>query len=159
MKNNNNNAAQTKVMVVSQNATFAQDVKNLLNEKFEVLASNNAAEAFDLLLPEQVQVLVVDQFLNGTTGAEFLQSVNQHFPQVKAVFVAQNSNELNWETLLNDSRPFRVISVPVNLKALENHVADAAERFHQEFENDQTLEFLNRQNQQMQFLLTQSLLS
>ena len=79
MKTNQTTAAPTKVMVVSQNATFAQDVKNTLNENFEVLASNNAAEAFDLLLPEQVQVLVVDQFLNGTTGAEFLQSVNQHF--------------------------------------------------------------------------------
>ncbi|MBM3427292.1 MAG: response regulator [Bacteroidetes bacterium] len=159
MKTNQTTAAQTKVMVVSQNATFTQDVKNTLNENFEVLVSNNASEAFDLLLPEQVQVLVVDQFLNGTTGAEFLQSVNQQFPQVKAVFVAQNTDELNWESLLNDSRPFRVISVPVSLKALQNHVADAAARFHQEFENEQTLEFLNRQNQQMQFLLTQSLLS
>jgi response regulator RpfG family c-di-GMP phosphodiesterase len=157
MKTNNN--APTKVLVVSQNNTFAADVKNTLNENFEVLTTNNAAVAFDLLLPEQVQVLVVDQYLDNTTGAEFLQSVQMQFPQVKAVFVAQNANELNWESLLNDSRPFRVISVPVNLTALNNHVADAAERFHQEFENEQNLELLNRQNQQMQFLLTQSLLS
>ena len=54
MKTNQTTAAQTKVKVVSQNATLAQDVKNTANEDFEVLASNNAVEAFDLLLPEQV---------------------------------------------------------------------------------------------------------
>jgi hypothetical protein len=155
MKTSNNN----KVMVLSTNATFTNDVKCALNQNFDVLEVHNTQDALDALLPEQVQVVVVDQMLDQTTGESFLSTLRLQFPQVKSVFVVQNSADLNWESLVNNANPFRVVSVPVNLTTLVKHVTDAANQYNKEFECEQNLEQLNRQNQQMQFLLTQSLLS
>lgn len=146
-------------MVLSTNATFTNDVKSVLNQNFDVLEVHSTQMALDAMLPEQVQVVVVDQMLDQVSGESFLATLKNQFPQVKSVFVVQNSAELNWESLVNNANPFRVVSVPVNLTTLAKHVADAANQYNKEFECEQNLEQLNRQNQQMQFLLTQSLLS
>jgi DNA-binding NtrC family response regulator len=156
MKTNNNNT--TKVMVVSANPTFAADVKNQL-VNCEVLFVQDSVQAFSLVLPEQVQVVVVDQYLSQGTGAEFLATLTLAFPQVKSVFVVQNENDMNWVELVNLSRPFHVQTLPVNLNELENTVNAAVELYNKEFETAQNLEELTLKNQQFEFLLRQSLLS
>lgn len=156
MKNADNNT--NKVLVVTANPQFAQDVKNQLTH-CEVLTTDNVTTAFGLVLPEQVQVVVVDQYLASGTGANFLASLHLAFPQVKSVFVVQNDADLNWVELVNLSRPFHVQTLPVDMEELTSTVNAAVELYHNEFEKEQTLEELTLKNQQYEFLLRQSLLS
>jgi response regulator RpfG family c-di-GMP phosphodiesterase len=156
MKNADNNT--NKVLVVTANPTFAADVKNQLAH-CDVLSTDSAAVAFGLVLPEQVQVVVVDQYLTDGTGANFLASLALAFPQVKSVFVVQNETDMNWVELVNMSRPFHVQTLPVNMEELTSTVNAAVEMYQNEFEKEQTFEELTLKNQQYEFLLRQSLLS
>jgi DNA-binding NtrC family response regulator len=155
MKNNNHN---TKVMVVSANPTFANDVQQHLPH-FEVLHYQDTNAAFSAVLPEQVQVVVVDQYLTHGSGAQFLATLSLAFPLVKSVFVVQNEQDMNWVELVNMSRPFHVQTLPVDFNELAETVQKAADLYQNEFEKEQTLEELTLKNQQFEFLLRQSLLS
>jgi DNA-binding NtrC family response regulator len=124
-----------------------------------LIACESVIQAYSLIIPNQIQVIVTDQQLDTCSGPEFLETVSRDFPLIKSVLILEKSTTVDFFKVINESKPYRILTSPVNMTHLHAHIDDCLRAYIKDFENEQTVQMLTRQNQQFEFLLRQRLLS
>lgn len=69
------------VLCVDDEVRSLESLERILDEEFDVLCANDAAQAMELLEQNSVQAILCDQRMPGKTGVEFLTEVREKWPE------------------------------------------------------------------------------
>jgi DNA-binding NtrC family response regulator len=116
-------------------------------------------EAYNLIEPEGIQIVIADHNMPGMSGVEFLESLSNDFPRVQRILLTGYTEMIPVVEAINKSRVFGVLTKPFNINEINAMIKDAWDQCKEIFEKERTIRQLVRQNQQFEFILRQRLLS
>lgn len=97
----------------------------LRRDGYEILMANRAAEAFDILARNEVQVIITDQRMPEVSGTEFLRRVKGLYPETVRI-VLSGYTDLNTVTeAINQGEVYKFVLKPWDDEALRAVVAEA----------------------------------
>jgi putative nucleotidyltransferase with HDIG domain len=136
---------------------FDDDEANILNalkrllrqEPWRVLCASRASEAFELLKRHPCQVVVSDQRMPELTGADFLASVRESYPELVRLMLTGNSEIKVAVEAINRGEVFRLVTKPWNDAELKATIRQAFDHY----ELKQELKRLNRLTHDQNFKL------
>ncbi len=107
---------------MSQRVLFVDDDQHLLEglvrvlrkEPYEVLTTNSATEAAQILEKSGVDVIVSDEHMPGMSGTEFLTRVGQAYPEVVRILLTGNPSLPLALQAINEGKVFQLLTKPCN---------------------------------------------
>ena len=100
-------------------------VKLLDRDGYHILCANNAAEGFEVLALNEVQVILCDQGLPLMSGTDFLDQVKELYPQTFRIILSHDTDAASILKAINSGAASRFYSKPWADKDLREWVRDA----------------------------------
>lgn len=126
------------ILYVDDEAANLRTFKAAFRREFKIHLAESASDAIDILREKEVHVIVTDQRMPETTGVEFLQSINNEFPdQVRMILTGFSDLEAVIDAI-NSANVYRYITKPWD----EDDLRDTILRAHKVFS-------LQRSNKQL----------
>jgi DNA-binding NtrC family response regulator len=123
------------VLVVDDDATLLESLCRALHRTYTVLLAETAAEAFEILARERVDVVLSDHHMPGMTGLDFLRQVAvRHTDVVRMLYTAQPDTEMAIRAI-NQGDVFRILTKPVALAEVQVALHLAVEKLEIDREN------------------------
>jgi two-component system response regulator HupR/HoxA len=123
------------VLVVDDEPRSLETLRRTLEEEFEVLTANSAAEAEGILEREWVQVILCDQRMPGETGVEFLSRVRDRWPDVIRIIISGFTDAGDLVEAINKGGIYQYISKPWHPDKLLLKLSNAIDLFHLQRQN------------------------
>jgi response regulator RpfG family c-di-GMP phosphodiesterase len=155
-------------MMTDQKATvlYIDDEKNNLSSfkasfrrQFNIITAESAAEAKKILASDTVHIIVSDQRMPQTTGIEFFASILHEYPDPIRMLLTGYADIQAVIDAINLGQVFRYFTKPWNDADITRHIGDAFELYKLKMQNKELTEKLIENNNKMEFLLRQTLLS
>jgi DNA-binding NtrC family response regulator len=128
------------LLIVDDDAALLQNLGRALSRTYRVLLADDAAEAFELLGTESVDLVLSDHHMPGLTGLEFLKQVAIRHPDVLRLLFSAEPDVTMAIKAINQGDVFRILTKPVHLAVdrlqveRENRVLRAVLRAHPELD-------------------------
>ncbi len=97
----------------------------LKSEPFDVVGANGATQARELLGQQDFKVVVSDEEMPDTKGAEFLAWAQQHHPSVVRIMLSGRADMRALTKAVNDAEIFKFLAKPVKARDLALAIKDA----------------------------------
>ena len=123
------------VLVVDDEPRSLETLRRTLEEEFEVLTANSAAEAEQILEREWVQVILCDQRMPNETGVEFLSRVRDRWPEVVRIIISGFTDAGDLVEAINRGGIYQYISKPWHPDKLLLKLRNAIDLFHLQRQN------------------------
>lgn len=119
-------AALPTLLLVDDEANVLSALKRLLRrDGYRILTAGSAAEAFDLLAVNEVQVILSDQRMPQMSGTEFLRRVKELYPDTVRL-VLSGYTELNSVTqAINQGAIYKFFTKPWDEAELQEEIREA----------------------------------
>jgi response regulator RpfG family c-di-GMP phosphodiesterase len=137
--------------LVAFKANFRKDYK--------VFTAESAAEGFEILRKNNIQVIITDQKMPNMTGVEFLASLIKEFPDPFRIILTGFADIKTIIDAINMGKVDRYFLKPFNKDELKKTLDDAFEIYYLREEKKKLVEKLMEVNDQLEFILRQKLLS
>lgn len=115
-----------KILIVDDDYSVSIVVKMTLEGKHEVATTASAAEAFDFLARNRVDLVLLDIKMPGMNGIDALKEIKKRHPHIVVLMLTAYPNEKNteraWENGANG-----IIAKPFEVKELRDFVDSAIE--------------------------------
>jgi response regulator RpfG family c-di-GMP phosphodiesterase len=147
------------VLYVDDEPNNLQSFKASFRRQFNVLTAESAAEARKLLAANKVHVIVSDQRMPQTTGIEFFASILEEHPEPIRMLLTGYADIQAVIDAINQGQVFRYFSKPWNDAEIIHHIGEAYELYKLKEQNRELTEKLADNNDKLEFLLRQQLLS
>ncbi len=92
---------------------------------YHVLAASTAAEGFEFLATNLVQVILCDQCMPNMTGIEFMESVKDMYPATFRIILSANTDLQMVLDAVNSGAIYRFYTKPWNSKVLRENIREA----------------------------------
>jgi len=126
---------------------------------FTIFLAESAEEALVILKQEDIHIIITDQRMPVMTGIEFLESILTDFPD-PIRFLLTGYSDLNAVIdAINIGQVYLYATKPWSEEELKNNIIRAFEVFSLRKQNKLLIEQLSVVNGQLEFMLTQKLLS
>jgi two-component system, probable response regulator PhcQ len=102
----------------------------LKSEPFQIVGANSAKQACELLGQQDFNVVVSDEEMPDTKGAEFLAWAQQHHPTIPRIMLSGRADVRALTRAVNDAEIFKFLAKPVKAQDLALAIKDAL-RLHQ----------------------------
>jgi EAL domain-containing protein (putative c-di-GMP-specific phosphodiesterase class I)/ActR/RegA family two-component response regulator len=103
--------------------------RTLRRDGYRILTAANANEALELLALNQVQVIISDQRMPGTSGTEFLGVASQLYPDTMRIILSGYTDLKVVTDSVNRGAVFKFLTKPWDDDLLREQVRDAFRRF------------------------------
>lgn len=127
--------------------------------KYNVMIANSAAEGMKILETKPVEIIITDQRMPQMTGIEFLEKVLEIYPDPIRILLTGYTDMTAVIDAVNKGKIYHYLSKPWSEDVLDATIAKAYEAY----SKDQEIKTMNGKlatsNDQLEFLLRQSLLS
>ncbi|MGD8956228.1 MAG: sigma-54 dependent transcriptional regulator [Chromatiaceae bacterium] len=123
------------VLVIDDEPRSLETLRRTLEEEFEVLTAESAAEAERLLETEWVQAVLCDQRMPGESGVEFLSRVRERWPEVVRFIISGFTDAGDLVEAINKAGIYQYISKPWHPDKLLLELRNAVELFHLQRQN------------------------
>ena len=127
--------------------------------KYNVMIALSAAEAMKLLEKKPVEIIITDQRMPDTTGIEFLEKVLEKYPDPIRILLTGYTDMTAVIDAVNKGKIYHYLSKPWKEEEIDATIQNAYEAY----QKDQEIKTMNGQlatsNDQLEFMLRQSLLS
>ena len=97
----------------------------LRRDGYRLLATSSAAEAFDLLATNEVQVIVSDQRMPLMSGTEFLSRVKEMYPETIRLVLSGYTEFQSITDAINHGAIYKFLTKPWDDDMLREHIRDA----------------------------------
>ena len=127
--------------------------------KYKVLTAISAEEAIKLLETRPVEIIITDQRMPNITGVEFLEKILERFPDPIRILLTGYTDMSAVIDAVNKGKIYHYLSKPWNEEELDMTIQGAYEVY----KKNQEIKIMNQKlalsNDQLEFLVRQSLLS
>ena len=127
--------------------------------RYNVMIANSAAEGMKILETKPVEIIITDQRMPQMTGIEFLEKVLEKYPDPIRILLTGYTDMTAVIDAVNKGKIYHYLSKPWSEEVLNDTIAKAYEAY----TKDQEIKTMNGKlatsNDQLEFLLRQSLLS
>ena len=127
--------------------------------KYNVMIAISAAEAMKILEKKPVEIIITDQRMPNMTGIEFLEKVLEKYPDPMRILLTGYADMNAVIDAVNKGKIYHYLSKPWDEDVLNNTIEKAFEAY----TKDQEIKTMNGKlattNDQLEFMLRQSLLS
>lgn len=154
------NTNQDKIVVL-----YVDDEKNNLvsfkatfRTKFKVFTSTSATEALEILKSNQIHVLITDQRMPEITGTELLEQVVQIDDSPIRILLTGYTDMDTVVEAVNKGKIYHYHSKPWNEDELEDTIRKAYEVYLEKAKIVEMNKKLAKSNEQLEFILRQSML-
>lgn len=127
--------------------------------KYNVLICINGEDALNVLKDNEVQIIITDQRMPEMTGVEFLQKVQELYPDPIRILLTGYADINAVIDAINKGNVYKYHSKPWNVEELDQTIQNAYEIFQRIKEDKNYSQKLEVSNGQLEFLLRQKLLS
>ncbi len=148
-----------KVLYVDDEMNNLISFKATFRMKYDVLTAVSGEEAVKLLESNAVDIIVTDQRMPGMTGVQFLESILEKYPEPMRVLLTGYADLNAVIDAVNKGKIFHYLSKPWNEDELAATIERAYSVFKKRKEEKEMNEKLMLSNDQLEFMLRQSLLS
>ena len=145
------------ILVLGKPETACGLIAMALNHREDVVFTDNAVEAFNLLEQQSFAVVIAFQKDEIGIGMNFMESVAKVYQQTQRIIVSDPSEILNVISQINDKVVNRVITTNVAPEAARETIEKSEAEFIEARENGEWIHDLRRQNHQYEFMLRQKL--
>jgi two-component system, probable response regulator PhcQ len=137
-----------KILLVDDSESVLSALKRLfVSEGYEVILASSAKEAIQLLSQHQVDVLITDQNMPGTSGTELLETTLHLFKDVVRIMLTGETDIDVAKKAINDGEIFRFFVKPWDDFELTVAVKNALRQKELERENAQLKSTVKNQSQ------------
>jgi response regulator RpfG family c-di-GMP phosphodiesterase len=147
------------VLYIDDEVNNLHSFKASFRRQFNVLTAESATEARKVLAANTVHVIVSDQRMPQMTGIEFFASILNDFPDPIRMLLTGYADIQAVIDAINLGQVFRYFSKPWNDAELMKNIQDAYELYLLRQQNKELTQKLIDNNDKMEFLLRQKLLS
>ena len=123
------------VLVVDDEVRSLETITRILDEDYDIICANSAAEAEELLKEHTVQVILCDQRMPGKTGVEFLSSVRENWPDILRIIISGYTDSENIIKAINQAGIFHYITKPWHPEQLLMVVQNASRMYQLQQQN------------------------
>jgi EAL domain-containing protein (putative c-di-GMP-specific phosphodiesterase class I)/GGDEF domain-containing protein/ActR/RegA family two-component response regulator len=104
-------------------------------ESWKFLTASSGAEAFELLAVHDVGVIISDQRMPGMTGTAFLHRAKEMYPDAIRILLTGHADYATVIGAVNDGDLYKVLSKPIDDKAMRDNIREALRRHEVFLEN------------------------
>ncbi|AOV17442.1 sigma-54-dependent Fis family transcriptional regulator [Acidihalobacter aeolianus] len=119
-------ATRPCVLVVDDEPRSVETIARVLDDEFEVLPAQGAAQALRAMETRPVQVVLADQRMPETTGIELLTQLREHWPEAVRIIISGFTEADDIIAGINDAGIYQYITKPWHPDALLLTVRNAA---------------------------------
>ena len=127
--------------------------------KYNVMIANSAAEGMKILGSKPVEIIITDQRMPNMTGIEFLEKVLEIYPDPIRILLTGYTDMTAVIDAVNKGKIYHYLTKPWSEDLIEETISRAFDAY----SKDQEIKTMNGKlatsNDQLEFLLRQSLLS
>jgi response regulator RpfG family c-di-GMP phosphodiesterase len=127
--------------------------------KYHVLTALSGEEAFKILESKPVEIIVTDQRMPAMTGVEFLEKVIEKFPDPIRILLTGYADMTAVVDAVNKGKIFHYVTKPWDEEELNLTINRAYAKYLEKVQLKEMNQKLEGSNDQLEFLLRQSLLS
>jgi diguanylate cyclase (GGDEF)-like protein/PAS domain S-box-containing protein len=114
------------LLIIDDDPFMLEMLANLFGrDGYHILCARSAAEAFDLLALNEVQVILCDQCMPTMSGTEFLDKVKELYPKTFRIVLSGHTDLESIMKAVNCGAIFRFYTKPWDNKQLRDNVRDA----------------------------------
>lgn len=147
-----------RVLYVDDEMSNLNSFKASFRRDFDVFVTNSPAEGLKILMEEEIHVILSDQRMPEITGVELLESAFQVKPDVPRIIVTGYTDVEDLIDAINRARVFRFIRKPWAMEEIKAIITDAYEMYSERNTEEEETRSLKKQNQQLEFILSQMML-
>jgi len=147
------------VLYVDDEVNNLHSFKASFRRQFNILTAESAEEARKILAANTVHVIVSDQRMPQMTGIQFFSSILDEYPDAVRMLLTGYADIQAVIDAINLGQVFRYFSKPWNDEEIIHHIPEAYELYMLKLQNKELTNKLIDNNNKMEFLLRQNLLS
>lgn len=147
------------VLYVDDEVNNLHSFKASFRRQFHVFTADSAETARKILAENKVHVIISDQRMPQMTGIEFFSSILADYPDPIRMLLTGYADIQAVIDAINHGQVFRYFSKPWNDAELIHHITEAYQLYKLRKQNKELTEKLLENNDKMEFLLRQQLLS
>ena len=151
--------AKPRVLYLDDDQANLDSFRANFREQFQVFTAASPVEAYNMIEPEGIQIVITDHNMPAMSGVEFLESLSVDYPYVQRILLTGYHELVPVVEAVNKGKVFRILTKPFNMKEISKMVSEAWDNCKDAFEQQKLIQTLTRQNQQFEFILRQRLLS
>lgn len=148
-----------KILYVDDEVNNLRSFKATFRREFDVYLAETAAEGFEILKEQSVQIIISDQRMPEMTGVEFFEKLTEDNPEPIRILLTGYSDIDAVIGAINKGRVYHYITKPWDERYLRNIINNSFEIYRLRAENKMLLEDLKLSNEQLEFMIRQHLLS
>ena len=133
--------------------------KAVFRIKYNVLTAISGEEAIKILKVKPVNLIITDQRMPQMTGVEFLESILDEFPDPIRILLTGYADMNAVVDAVNKGKIFHYLTKPWNEEELDIAINRAYDVYKQKMDEKELTGKLSLNNEQLEFLLRQKLLS
>jgi len=133
--------------------------KAVFRIKYNVLTAISGEEAIKILKTKPVNLIITDQRMPQMTGVEFLESILDEFPDPIRILLTGYADMNAVVDAVNKGKIFHYLTKPWNEEELDIAINRAYDVYKQKMDEKELTGKLSLNNEQLEFLLRQKLLS
>jgi response regulator RpfG family c-di-GMP phosphodiesterase len=127
--------------------------------KYNVITALSGNEALEILAYKKINIIITDQRMPGMTGVEFLEKVLELHPAPMRILLTGYADMEAVVDAVNKGKIFHYLAKPWNEEELDLTINRAYQKYLEREQLKEMNEKLETSNDQLEFLLRQSLLS
>lgn len=127
--------------------------------KYNVMIAISAADAMKILESKPVEIIITDQRMPNMTGIQFLEKVLEKYPDPIRILLTGYTDMTAVIDAVNKGKIYHYLSKPWNEEMIDSTITKAYEVYCKDLEIKTMNSKLATSNDQLEFLLRQSLLS
>ena len=142
--------AQPRILVVDDEAPILASLRRLLAfEPWEVMTTDNSAQALEVLAAGNIAVVMSDQHMPGMEGVELLRRARDLAPDTSRILFSGHIDIDLLRAAVNGGEVYRFVTKPWDNDEVLVAIRQGIERWHLLWQNRQLREQTERQNEQL----------
>ncbi len=138
---------KSTVLYIDDDQLNLEIFREFFDNTYHVITLNSTKDAIDILKTHKVKVLISDQCMPNETGIEFVQRINEEFPNIfKIIFTAFSSQDLALKAI-NEAGVFKFILKPWKSEEVKNSIDNAILQYNLIQEKNELLLELQKKNE------------
>lgn len=129
----NQDSQSRSLLILDDEENIRRSLMRLLRrDGYHILEAGSAAEAFELLATNRVQVIVSDQRMPGMNGTEFLNQVKEMYPDTVRMVLSGFTDLASVTDAINKGAIYKFLTKPWDDEDLRAQVLEAFRRYEQQ---------------------------
>lgn len=119
--------AKTKILYIDDEINNLNSFKATFRRRYEIYVASTTLEARQILKEIEIQIIIADQRMPGTTGVEFFNSIKNTYPEAIRILLTGYTDVDDMMDAINLGQIYRFIKKPWDEIELQNAIQNATE--------------------------------